>query len=343
MKKSNHPSNSEPSQAPNHGSLLGVTIVALLVSVSLTGIKFWGWQVTNSQAVYSDFLESIVNIVAGFIAVFVVRLAAKPADREHPYGHGKIEYFSAAFEGGLIAFAALMIFIEAVPTLFSGNKIDRISDGAVIVLGCGIVNMILGYALVKVGKSKGSPALVANGLHIQSDFITSAGVTVGLVLASITGYVWLDPVIAMIVGVQLGWTGLKVVRRSIGGLLDEEDREILVAFAQKLGQIDFGGVIQIHHTRIIRAGRFHHIDAHAVVPEYWDVAEAHEKTQDFESRLLQSYDQPGELHLHVDPCRRVYCRQCADEKCPIRSNKFEARLTPDVESLINPEEPEDFR
>ncbi len=328
---------------PSHGRLLGVTLLALFVSTSLTALKFWGYRITSSQAVYSDFLESIVNIVAGVIAVFVVRFAAKPADREHPYGHGKIEYFSAAFEGGLIAFAAVMIFIEAIPALLGGSKIQHISDGAVIVLGCGLVNLILGYALLKIGKKHGSPALIANGIHIQSDFITSAGVTIGLVLASVTGFVWLDPVVAMVVGIHLAWTGLKVVRRSVGGLLDEEDREILAAFAEKLGKIDFGGVIQIHHTRIIRSGRFHHIDAHAVVPEYWDVAEAHEKTESFEARLLRYYDQPGELHLHVDPCRRVYCRQCPDEKCPIRSNKFESRLVPDLESLISPEEPEDFR
>jgi cation diffusion facilitator family transporter len=324
-------------------TLTFVTIGALVVGLLLSGVKFWGWQLTQSQAVYSDFLESIVNIVAGVVAIFVVRFASKPADREHPYGHGKIEYFSAAFEGGLIAFAALMILLEAVPALLANRSLENLQDGAWIVLGCGLGNFLLGLGVKHVGQKVGSPALVANGTHLQSDFFTSAGVTVGLFLASWTGLSWLDPLIAIFVGGHLAWTGLGVVRRSIGGLLDEEDREILVGFVKVLKNIDFSGVIQIHHTRIIRSGRYHHIDAHAVVPEYWNVAEAHEKTKDFEDRLMLKYPQPGELHLHVDPCRRVYCERCPDKVCPIRSKPFSRPLVPDLESLIDPDEPSGFR
>lgn len=320
-----------------------VTILALVGGLLITAVKFWGWQLTASQAVYSDFLESIVNIVAGLVAIFVVRFSSKPADRRHPYGHGKIEYFSAAFEGGLIAFAALMIFLEAVPALVEGRLISNLQDGAWIVLACGFGNFLLGVGMGHFGKKAGSPALLANGLHLQSDFITSVGVTIGLLLAQWTGWLWLDPVIAMLAGGQLAWTGLKVVRRSIGGLLDEEDREILLEFVKVLKSIDFLGVIQIHHTRIIRSGSYHHIDAHAVVPEYWNVAEAHERTRDFERRLMNSYPQPGELHLHVDPCRRVYCEQCPDKICPIRSKAFNRTLIPDLESLIDPDEPSAFR
>jgi cation diffusion facilitator family transporter len=320
-----------------------VTVGALLCGLAIAAVKFWGWQLTSSQAVYSDFLESIVNIVAGFVAIFVIRLSSKPADREHPYGHGKIEYFSAAFEGGLIAFAALMIFLEAIPALLEQRLIANLQDGAWIVLSCGFSNFLLGLGMKHFGKKVRSPALLANGLHLQSDFITSVGVTIGLVLARWTGWLWLDPLIAMVAGGQLGWTGFRVVRRSIGGLLDEKDRDILLEFVDVLKSIDFSGVIQIHHTRIIRSGRYHHIDAHAVVPEYWNVAEAHEKTRDFEKRLMEIYPQPGELHLHVDPCRKVYCERCHDKLCPIRAKPFARPLVPDLESLIDPDEPVGFR
>lgn len=323
-------------------SLARYTVPALFISLALTGAKFWGWRVTNSQAVYSDFLESIVNIIAAVVAIVVVRVAAKPADQDHPYGHGKIEYFSAAFEGGLIAFAALMIFIEAVPALIAGRPIERIADGAAVVLGCGFVNLALGLWLKRAGRRAGSPALVANGEHIISDFLTSVGVTAGLVVSGATGWVRADALVAMLVGLQLAWTGLRVVRRSVGGLLDEEDREILKTLAEILRKVDFGGLIQIHHTRILRSGRFHHIDAHAVVPEFWDVAEAHARTELFERQLVAAYPQPSELRLHVDPCRRVYCRRCDIEGCPIRLKPFEARLSHDVESLVHPEEPAEF-
>lgn len=336
---------SSKTSATDHASsrLLIVTIGALIVSLALTAVKFGGWRLTQSQAVYSDFLESIVNIVAGIVAIFVVRYAAKPADQDHPYGHGKIEYFSAAFEGGLIAFAALMIFFEAIPALLHPRPIAQLGIGAALVFVCGVVNLALGFALKRIGKIIGSPAIVANGEHIAADFYTSAGVTVGLLLAQWTGLQWLDPIVAILVGLQLGWTGLRVVRRSVGGLLDEEDRGILNGLAEALKKVDFGGVIQIHHTRIIRSGRFHHIDAHAVVPEFWDVAEAHDRTESFESRLMQIYPQPGELHLHVDPCRQAYCKRCDVPDCPIRLSKFEKRLQPDLESLISPEEPEAFK
>lgn len=332
-----------PSSESGFGRLSLATWSALLASCLISGVKLWGWQITNSQAVYSDFLESIVNIVAGVLAILVIRYSSKPADRGHPYGHGKIEYFSAAFEGGLIAFAAVMIFFEAIPALLADRPLNSLGLGAAIVVVCGLGNMILGKILQTVGRRVGSPALIANGQHIFSDFVTSAGVAIGLVLAYLTGLNWLDPLVAMVVGIHLGWTGLKVVRRSVAGLLDEEDKEIIEAFANHLKTVDFGGVIQIHHTRIVRAGRFHHIDAHAVVPEFWDIAIAHDRTEAFEARLMDKYPQPGELHLHVDPCRRVYCRECDAADCPIRARPHVARLEPTLDSLTSPEEPEEFR
>ena len=328
-------------ETPNdkNANVTRLTVGALIVSVVLTVVKFVGWRVTMSQAVYSDFLESIVNIVAGIMAIFVVRYAAKPADRDHPYGHGKIEYFSAAFEGGLIAFAALMIFFEAFPILFEPRALDQLGVGAAIVFGCGVANLILGTWLKRVGRRVGSPAIVANGEHIVSDFYTSAGVTAGLIIASITGLSWIDPLVAILVGAQLGWTGLRVVRHSVGGLLDEEDVAFLRDFSKALSRVDFGGVIQVHRVRIMRSGRYHHIDAHVVVPEFWDVAEAHDRTEKFEERLLAEYPQPGDLRFHIDPCRRAYCRHCDVPNCPIRRHPFEKRLKVDFESMIGPEYP----
>ena len=313
------------------------------MSVLLTFVKFWGWSLTGSQAVYSDAMESIVNVVAGLLAIFVVYYSARPADRGHPYGHGKIEYFSAAFEGGLIAFAAVLIAAEALPALIQGRQAQELETGLVVVVGAGLVNLALGAWIHNAGRRFGSPALVANGQHIMSDFWTSAGVSVGLLAALVTGWSWLDPLTALAVSLQLGWTGLKVVRRSVGGLLDEEDAEIIRAVVLRLREINFEGVIQLHHLRIVRSGRHHHIDAHAVVPEIWNVAEAHQRTQEFERNFMAGYPQPGELHLHIDPCRRVYCRQCSWAPCPIRAEAFVTPIALSAESLIHPEEPAEYR
>ncbi len=311
---------------PDPSRLLLITVSALAVSLAVTAVKFAGWQLTESQAVYSDFLESLVNVVVGIVAIIVVRIAAKPADQNHPYGHGKIEYFSAAFEGGLIAFAAVMIFVEAIPAVIDPKPLEQMGLGAAVVFVCGLVNLVMGYLLKRAGRRLGSPAVVANGEHITSDFYTSAFLTVGLVLAHISGYSWLDPILAMFAGLQLAWIGFGVVKKSAGGSWWRPA-------AGKPG----------HRIVPRRPAPFHHIDAHAVVPEFWDVAEAHQKTEAFESRVLKEYPQPAELHLHVDPCRRVYCRRCDLSDCPIRQIAFETRLEPDLDTLTHPEEPEAFR
>jgi len=318
-------------------------LLSLVVGIALLSLKFWAFFVTSSQAVFSDAMESIVNVVAALFAIVVVIYAAKPADRDHPYGHGKVEFFSAAFEGGLIAFAALVIVFEAAQALIEGHSLNQIGLGAAAVVVAGFGNLGLGVYLLRAGKKQHSVALTASGHHVISDFWTSFGVALGLALVSVTGLTWLDPLIALVMGIWLARTGILLVRRSVGGLLDEEDREILTKLVEVIVKNRDPGIIQVHHCRVIRSGRYHHIDAHVVVPEYWDVAKAHQATQDFEDRMIRDYPYQGELHFHVDPCRRAYCRVCEAQDCPIRQSPFEKRRLPTVEELTSPVEPSAFR
>jgi cation diffusion facilitator family transporter len=288
-------------------------------------------------------MESIVNVVAGGLAILVLVVALKPADRDHPYGHGKIEFFSAAFEGGLIAFASVFICVEAVQALIQGSALNQIGVGVFVTLTSGGINALLGLYLLRTGRKHHSATLEASGHHVLADFWTSAGVAGGLGLVALTGLVWLDSLVALVMGLYLGLTGLYLVRRSIGGLLDAEDREILENLLSVIDKKSLSGIIQLHHLRVIRAGRFHHIDAHAVVPEFWDVAEAHDQTKRFETSVMESYPNPGELHLHVDPCRRVYCRACDVPKCPIRRHDFEGRRKLSIDEVTSPDEPSQFR
>lgn len=319
------------------------TYISLIVSLFVLGLKFWGYSVTHSQAVFSDAMESIVNVVASALAIAVVAIARKPADREHPYGHGKAEFFSAAFEGGLITFASVLIGVEAVNAIVHGSEIRALGLGLMVTVAGGLINAVLGLYLIRVGRRHHSAALEASGHHVLSDFWTSLGVIIGLGLVALTDLPWLDSACALALGVLLMRTGFKLVRSSISGLMDEEDVEIIENLLSLMNHDRPAGIIQLHYLRVMRSGPYHHIDAHAVVPEFWNVAEAHTHTEDFENQLMQKYPYRGELHLHVDPCRQLYCEICDVEKCPIRQQSFRARKELTLEELVNPMEPSFLR
>ncbi|MCB0366503.1 MAG: cation transporter [Bdellovibrionales bacterium] len=306
-------------------------------------VKFWGYTQSGSQAVFSDAMESIVNVVAAGLALFVIYYATKPADDDHPYGHGKAEYFSAAFEGGLITFAGLVIVIEAITALVQERQLYNAYLGIMVVAGAGVGNLILGLALLRVGKTRKSIALVASGKHLLSDFWTSVAVIGGLVLVWLTNLTWLDSATAIIIGVLLAREGFKLVRGSVGGLLDQEDLDVLQELESIFSPLATGGIIQIHHVKVIRSGAYHHIDAHLVLPEFWDIAQAHDRTDEFETLVIKNYPYGGEMNFHLDPCRKAYCAVCDLENCPVRAEQFKKRMPVKLDHLRSREEPKEFR
>src|SRR6266567_6502158 len=227
-------------------------MISLAVAVVLLGAKYQAYLLTGSTAILSDALESIVNVVAAVFGLGGLIFAGRPADRNHPYGHGKIEFFSAAFEGGLIAFAAVVIIYEVVLSLIRGGEVRQLESGLLIVLAAGLVNLVLGWYLVRTGRKHASLTLVADGQHVLSDFYTSAGIVVGLLLVRVTGVPWLDPLVAAVVALNLMWTGFRLVRHAAGGLLDEEDTRLLNRLLDVLRGHVGQGVIRIHHLRDVR-------------------------------------------------------------------------------------------
>ncbi|MFM6929794.1 MAG: cation diffusion facilitator family transporter [Bdellovibrio sp.] len=312
--------------------------ISAIASILIFAIKVVAYRLTGSAAILSDALESIVNVIASIVALFVVRFAAQPADENHPYGHGKAEYFSAAFEGGLIFFAALLIIFEAVKALLSQSPPQRLEIGLAIVGLGAVLNLILGLYLKKVGRDHHSEALRASGSHVLSDVLTTVGVMVGLGVVLFTQFTWLDPVIAILVGLQLAWSGWVIVRESLGGLLDEASEESVKDLGAALEKNRSPGIIDIHNLRIIRSGRFHHVDAHVVVPEYWDVAHVHSETHDFEQKVVSDYVFDGEIAFHIDPCKKSYCSRCDMPDCPIRLQPFSGREPFTVKSLTGANE-----
>lgn len=317
--------------------------ISLGVGITLFIIKFYAYRLTGSQAILSDALEGIVNIISAIISLSVVAISSKPADRDHPYGHGKAEFFAAGFEGGAILFAGVLILLDSVRSWYDGNLLRELDFGLVLIGGAGIANGLLGYYLKKVGKRQQSAALEASGKHVWSDFITSLGVIIGLLIVKLTGVVWLDSLVAFLVGGHLALTGFRLFVKSGSELMDTQDMGLIERLGEIFGRVVFPGMIRIHHTRVMRSGRYHHVDLHLVVPEFWSVERAHDESNRFEEEVMSEYPMEGELHFHLDPCRKAYCEVCDLESCTIRQKPFRKRIPFSFEELTSPDEPEEMR
>jgi cation diffusion facilitator family transporter len=311
-------SSTELRDAEPPGLRVRAAVISFVVSVALFGVKYVAYIHTGSAAILSDALESIINVVAAAFAVASLRFAARPADRGHPYGHGKIEYFSAAFEGGLIAFAGLLIVWYAVRDLVRGPAVAELELGLLLTIAAGVANAGLGWFLLRTGKKHRSITLLADGHHVLSDFQTSVGVVAGLVLVQLTGMPWFDPAAALVVALSLAFTGYRLVREAAGGLLDEEDGELLGRLVDAFERVRFPGIIRVHRLRAIRSGREAHADAHLIVPEFWSIEQAHDAAIEFERRVFALPSIEGEIVFHVDPCMRALCASCDFPDCPVR-------------------------
>ena len=282
------------------------------------GLKFLSYGLSGSVAIKSDAIESIVNVVAALFALGAVVFAGKPADEDHPYGHGKIEHFSAAFEGGLISLAAVFILFEAAKGFIYGVEFKNLGLGLAVNLLAGALNGLLGWYMLREGRQTRSRALEADGHHILSDFWTTVGIAAGLIAVKLTGFKWLDPFMAGVVGLLLARTGFRLVKESSQALLDMEDPEVLTKVLAAMNRVRTLDIIALHELRTFRSGRYTHVDVHIVVPEYYPVRQAHDLCEEFGKRALVEGNIEGEVHTHVDPCGRMYCDRCPVADCAIR-------------------------
>ena len=232
---------------------------------------------------------------------------------------------AASFEGGAILLAGLLIILKAVEVYYKGEIITELDFGLIITIGAGLANGILGYIIYWRGKILHSEALRSSGIHLMTDMVTSVGVVVSLVLVKWTGIMWIDPIAAIILGFMLCLSGIKILIRSGYVLMDGLDQETLEVIANNFELNYRPGVIDIHYTRVIRSGNYHHIDCHMVIPEFWTVCEAHKFSEQFEASFVKRYQVGSELKIHLDPCRRVYCENCEVKDCSIRQKDFVKR------------------
>lgn len=292
------------------------------VSVLLLGGKIIAWQLTNSVSILTDALESIVNVVAGFVSLYSIKVALLPKDKNHPFGHGKIEYLSASFEGLLILVAGIFIIYEAVKRLFIPTEIKDLDIGILIVAVAGLINYILGSYSIANGKKYNSIALISGGKHLHSDTYSTIGLTIGLVILYFTGLTWLDSAIAVIFGTIIIYTGYKILRETTANLMDEADFLLLKRISNVLWQKRTINWIELSQLRLLKNGNTLHLYGNLTLPWFMNISEAHREIDLLEAAVSEIDTHQMEVSIHADVCTINLCGQCLIESCIKRASEF---------------------
>lgn len=310
-------------------------MVTLCIGTLLMAVKFAAWWLTNSNAILSDASESIINIAAGVFAFYSLGLAAKPRDSNHPYGHGKIEFLSAGFEGGLIFLAGIGIVIKAGYNLVYPQSIQNLDLGLYLTVFSGVINYVMGHLLERRGRLASSLTLIASGKHLKSDAWSSLGLVVGLLIVALTNIPILDSVVAAIFGLVILYTGFSLMRKSVAGIMDEADYQLIAQLVKVLDQHRRPNWIDVHNFRVIKYGATLHIDCHITVPWYFSTRDSHAEVKAFESLVVEKNELPVELFVHVDPCEPpVSCSICQKMDCMVRAAPFSHLIPWNLDNIM---------
>lgn len=303
------------------------------VAVVLFAAKLTAWRMTGSVAILTDALESTVNVVAGLISLYSLYVAAKPRDADHPYGHGKAEFVSAAVEGSLISVAGLLIIFEAVDNLIHPHELKSLDTGMLIVSSTAIVNLVTGRICIRIGEKNNSLALVASGRHLISDTVSTAGIVVGLLLIRFLKWPWLDSAVAISFALYIIFTGYSIIRKSLAGIMDEADHELLGRLVAHLQRKRRENWIDLHNVRIIKYGNILHMDCHLTVPWYLNVHQAHDEVESLRNEVISGFGESVELFVHSDGCLPFSCGICGKSACAERREPFVRRMEWTVENI----------
>lgn len=307
--------------------------IVALVGVLLFVIKFMAWYLTQSVAILTDALESVINVVSGFVGLYSLYLSSLPRDRNHPYGHGKVEFISASIEGGLIIMAGLVIVFEATRNLATPSEIDQLDYGIILVAITAVVNYILGWYATSKGEKNNSLALIASGKHLQSDTFSTVGIIVGLILLYFTGYQWLDSAVALLFALIIIFTGYKIVRKAISGIMDETDELLLKQVVARLEEVRRENWVDLHNLRIIKYGSVLHFDCHMTIPWYFTIVEGHTEVEILEEEIRKKFGDELEVFVHMDDCKEFSCKICTKTDCPFRKHAFEKQIEWTIENI----------
>jgi cation diffusion facilitator family transporter len=307
--------------------VLGLGVVLML-------IKFGAYLLTNSNAILSDALESIVNILAGAFGLFSLYLSAKPRDIDHPYGHGKIEFISATAEGIMIALAGIGIIYKSIYNLIHPTELEQLGLGLLLVAISGVLNFGMGKYAQLVGKRGRSLALEASGAHLISDAYSTVGIVVGLGIVLWTKIFWLDSIIAIGMGLFIMISGYRILKKSVAGIMDEADFKLnkkVIHHIQQHRQADW---IDVHNFRVIKYGEIIHIDCHMTLPWYYDIRESHGTMLQLENCINEALDNPVETFIHIDPCEPISCEVCSVQNCLHRQKPQQKTILWSLENVV---------
>lgn len=317
------------------GALANIKVqkIVLITGIILFVIKITAWYLTDSVAIYTDALESIVNVFSGAFGLYSLYLASVPRDENHPYGHGKVEFISAAVEGTLIGVAGLLIIIEAVDSLFHQSEISNIDTGIWLIIFSAIVNFLVGWRTRNQGRKTNSLALIASGNHLMTDTFSTIGIVLGLIIVKLTGLLWVDGVTAIVFAFVILRTAYKILRASIAGIMDEADTEVLYKLVKLFNTHRKAPWIDMHNLRVIRYGSVLHLDFHITLPWYLNVEEAHDQVDQIDALVKAEYGDKVEMFVHTDACRDFSCPLCPVSDCKVRKHAFKELIEWNVKNV----------
>lgn len=302
--------------------------LSFLISLLLLAIKFYAFHLTNSKAILTDALESIVNVVASGFAIYSIYLSAQPKDNNHPYGHGKIEFFSAGLEGTLIILAGIFIIYQAAATLINPEPLALLPVGMALIAISGAINGWLGYMLLNKGVAYNSITLEADGRHILTDAASSLVLLIGICVIYFTGYYFLDSIFSIIFSLYIIFNGYLLVRKSVAGLMDESNPTAMATTVDILNRYRKDNWIDVHNMRVQQYGGDRHIDLHLTLPYYYDLRAVHDEVHQVEEALEESLPGHVEVFVHADPCiPDKCCHYCAVPDCPVRKFPHIKKIT----------------
>lgn len=300
--------------------------------------KFLAFYITNSVGILTDAMESIVNVVAGLISLYSLRWAAKPKDKDHPFGHGKMELISASIEGILISIAGGVIIYEGIQRLFSPATIEKLDIGIIVVAIAGLMNYIMGWYSIRIGKRHNSIALIAGGKHLQSDTYSTIGLVIGLLLLYYTKIAWIDSALALIFGSIIILTGISILKKTVANLLDKANDELLRNMVQTIEEHRQPDWIDIHNTKIIQYGSYLYIDCDLTLPWFYNIVESHDACENLKHTLISKFTDRIQVSVHSDPCGMKHCEHCMVSVCTSRQAPFVALEELNISTIIESDE-----
>jgi cation diffusion facilitator family transporter len=275
-----------------------------------------------------------VNVAAAFIGLYSLYVSAKPRDKDHPYGHGKAEFLSAAVEGTLILGAGSLIIFQAFRSLMAPAPITRLDTGIYLVGATAVLNWVLGLVTYRQGSRTNSLALMASGKHLQADSYSTLGIIAGLVLMLVTGAYWVDPVMAIFFGGLIIFTGYGIIRKSVAGIMDEADMALLGRMVDLLNSNRRDAWVDLHNLRVIKYGNVLHVDCHLTVPWYLNIHQAHEEINQLAKLIRRDFGESLELFAHSDGCEYFQCSICDKKECPVRQHAFKKEIVWTLDNIL---------